>query len=91
MISYIIYDIISYIIYYICSLVGTDIPPTQRVDAIDDGKSNPDLVMDHNEERDFADQGPLNYMEFRKGTQYSSQGARYYPLWLVLELLSPGP
>ncbi len=51
MMSHSIYDII----YDICSFAGADIPPAQRVDAIDDGERNPDRDMDYDEERDFAE------------------------------------
>ena len=68
-ISYIIYDIIPYIIYDICSFAGADNPKAPLIDAIDDGKRNPGRDMDFDEERDFADQGPLNDMDMEEDSQ----------------------
>ena len=46
-----------------CSPTGANTPPQP---AIDDGERDPDRLMDSDEERDFADQGPMTDMEMQE-------------------------
>ncbi len=66
----IIYDIISDII--ICShyifFAAADPPPDQRADGNDDDR-DADRPMDFDEERDFADQGPLTGRDMEEDAQ----------------------
>ncbi len=51
-----------------CSLAAADIPPAQSADAIDGGH-DADREIDSDEERDFADQGPLTDMDIEEDAQ----------------------
>ncbi len=66
MISYMIWFYTWYhgvYIHFSC-LAAADPPPAQRADATDsDDDHEPDRPMDFDEERDFADQGPLTDMD----------------------------
>ncbi len=49
-------------------LAAADPPAAQRADTTDDDHE-PDRPMDFNEERDFADQGPLTEMDIEEDTE----------------------
>jgi len=53
-----------------CSLAAADIPPAQHADSdAIDGGHDADREMDSDEERDFADQGPLTDMDMEEDAQ----------------------
>ena len=56
-----------------CSLAEADIQPAPliaaRNDAIYDGERAADRDMDYDEQRDFADQGPLTGMDLEEDEQ----------------------
>ena len=57
-----------------CSLAATDIPPAHSAHAIDGGH-DADREMDSDEERDFADQGPLTDMDMEESGGGATAGA----------------
>ena len=68
MISYMILYMLScikmYFSYFLCP-AAADLRPAQRADETDDDHE-PDRAMDIDEERDFADQGPLADMDMEE-------------------------
>jgi hypothetical protein len=61
MISYMRFDMISYIIIHFPHCP----PPAQRADETDDDRE-PDRPMHFDEERDYVDQGPLTDMDMEE-------------------------
>ena len=75
-----VYNIIHVISYHITYnniythfslLAAADPLPAQRSDAADNDLE-PDRQMDFDEERDFADQGPLTDMEMEKDSEITA-------------------
>jgi hypothetical protein len=81
MISYMILDMISCIkmrfSYFLCP-AAADPRPAQRADETDDDHE-PDRLMDIDEERDFADQGPLTDMDMEEDAKILSILLKHVP------------
>ena len=57
---------------------AVDPPPAQRADETDDDHE-PDRAMDIDEERDFADQGPLTDMDMEEDAKILSLLLKHMP------------
>jgi hypothetical protein len=74
MISYMILDMMSCIkmhFSYVLGPAAADPRPAQCADETDDDHE-PDRAMDMDEERDFADQGPLTDMDMEEDAEILS-------------------
>ena len=76
MISY----VISYVIYLF--LAEADIPPAQSRDPVQDGAHDADRQMDFDEERDFADQGPLTDIDMEENAQLLATLLKHLPSFI---------
>jgi hypothetical protein len=63
--------------YFLCP-AAADPRPAQRADETDDNHE-PDRAMDIDEERDFADQGPLTDMDMEEDAQILSLLLKHMP------------
>ena len=63
--------------YFLCP-AAADPRPTQRADETDDDHE-PDRAMDFDEERDFADQGPLTDMGMEEDAEILSLLLKHMP------------
>ena len=61
-----------------CSLAAADIPPAHSAHAIDGGH-DADREMDSDEERDFADHGPLTDMDMEEDAQILATLLKHIP------------
>ena len=81
MISYLILDMISclkmHFSYFLCT-AAADPRPAQPEDGTDDDHE-PDRAMDFDEERDFADQGPLTDMDMEEDPEILSLLLKHMP------------
>ena len=81
MISYLILDMMSclkmHFSYFLCT-AAADPRPAQRADETDDD-IKPGRAMDIDEERDFADQGPLTDMDMEEDAKILSLLLKHMP------------
>jgi hypothetical protein len=67
--------------YFLCP-AAADPRPAQRADETDDDYQ-PDRAMDIDEERDFADQGPLTDMDMEDDAEILSLLLKHIPACIV--------
>jgi hypothetical protein len=63
--------------YFLCP-AAADLRPAKRADKTDDDRE-PDRPMDFDEERDYADQGPLTDMDMEKDAEILSLLLKHMP------------